>query len=67
VFLKEGDKAKMVQVETGISDGGYIEIKNGVKQGQTVVSGNFRAISRELEDGSLIKIDTVSKKKFNKK
>ena len=67
VFLKEGDKAKMVQVETGISDGGYIEIKSGVKQGQTVVSGNFRAISRELEDGSLIKIDTVSKKKFNKK
>jgi HlyD family secretion protein len=67
VFLKEGDKAKMVQVETGISDGGYIEIKSGVKEGQTVVSGNFRAISRELEDGSLIKIDTVSKKKNIKK
>lgn len=67
VFLKEGDKAKMVQVETGISDGGYIEIKNGVKEGQTVVSGNFRAISRELEDGALIKIDTVSKKKNIKK
>ncbi len=67
VFLKEGEKAKMVQVETGISDGGYIEIKSGVKEGQTVVNGNFRAISRELEDGALIKIDTVSKKKPNKK
>ncbi|TAE34300.1 MAG: efflux RND transporter periplasmic adaptor subunit [Candidatus Kapaibacterium sp.] len=67
VFLKEGEKAKMVQVETGISDGGYIEITNGVKEGQTVVSGNFRAISRELEDGALIKIDTVSKKKPSKK
>jgi HlyD family secretion protein len=67
VFVKDGEKAKMVQVETGISDGGYIEIKNGVKDGQTVVSGNFRAISKELEDGSLIKIDTVSNKKFKKK
>lgn len=66
VFLKEGDKAKMVQVETGISDGGYIEVKSGLKEGQTVISGNFRAISKELEDGSLVKIDTVSKKKFKK-
>jgi HlyD family secretion protein len=56
-----------VQVETGISDGGYIEITNGVKDNETVISGNFRAVSKELEDGSLIKIDTLGAKKFKKK
>ena len=67
VFLKEGSKAKMVRVETGISDGGYIEILNGLKEGQTVISGNFRAISKELEDGSTITVDSLGSKKFKKK
>jgi HlyD family secretion protein len=67
VFVRDGNKAKMVQVETGISDGGYIEITNGVKDNETVISGNFRAVSKELEDGSLIKIDTLGAKKFKKK
>jgi HlyD family secretion protein len=67
VFVQEGNKAKMVQVETGISDGGYIEIKSGVNDKQTVISGNFRAISKDLEDGSLIKIDSLGAKKFKKK
>lgn len=67
VFIKEDNKAKMVRVETGISDGGYIEILNGVKEGQTVISGNFRAISKELEDGTLVKVDSLGSKKFKKK
>ncbi|MBD1208815.1 MAG: efflux RND transporter periplasmic adaptor subunit [Ignavibacteria bacterium] len=67
VFIKEENKAKMVRVETGISDGGYIEILNGVKEGQTVISGNFRAISKELEDGTLVKVDSLGSKKFKKK
>jgi HlyD family secretion protein len=67
VFLKEGSKAKMIRVETGISDGGYIEILNGLKEGQTVISGNFRAISKELEDGSAITVDSLGSKKFKKK
>jgi HlyD family secretion protein len=67
VFLQDGNKAKMVQVETGISDGGYIEIVNGLSEGQTVISGNFRAISKELEDGSVIAIDSLEAKKFKKK
>jgi hypothetical protein len=54
-------------VETGISDGGYIEILKGVKEGETVISGNFRAISKELEDGMLVKVDSLGSKKFKKK
>lgn len=56
VFLKESDVAKMVPVKRGISDDAYTEITEGVKEGQEVVSGGFKAISRELEDGKKIKI-----------
>jgi HlyD family secretion protein len=40
VFLKDGSKAKMVEVTTGIADDEEIEIKNGVKPGDEVISGS---------------------------
>ncbi|ROL61289.1 efflux RND transporter periplasmic adaptor subunit [Bacteroidetes/Chlorobi group bacterium ChocPot_Mid] len=63
VFIKSGNKAKKIEVETGISDNGYIEIVKGLKDGQEVISGSFIAVSKELEDGSMIKLDTLKKKK----
>jgi HlyD family secretion protein len=57
VFLKEGSKAKMVKVTSGISDDSYTEIKSGIKQGDEVISGSYSAISRKLKDGAKIKID----------
>ena len=54
VFLKEGDKAKMQKVETGIADNTYLEIKSGIRPGQEVVSGSYTAISRKLKDGMRI-------------
>ncbi|MFH1051938.1 MAG: efflux RND transporter periplasmic adaptor subunit [bacterium] len=66
VFVKSGKKAKKIEVETGISDNGYIEITQGLKDGQEVISGSFMAISKELEDGSIIKVDTTKKKKKGK-
>lgn len=66
VFAVNNNKAKIINVETGISDDNYIEIKGGkLKEGDEIVSGSFRAISRDLKDGSLIKID--NKKKETKK
>lgn len=56
VFLKDGDKAKMAKVKPGISDEDFLEIIEGLTEGQEVVSGGYKAISRELEDGKLIKI-----------
>lgn len=55
VFVMEGDRAKMVPVKIGISDDTHWEILDGLKEGQEVVSGGFRAISRDLEDGKKIK------------
>jgi len=55
VFVVEGDQAKMVPVKIGISDDNYWEITEGLTEGQEVVSGSFKAITRELEDGKKIR------------
>lgn len=62
VFLKDGNKAKLQKVETGISDEGIIEITEGLEEGQTIISGSFRAVSKLLEDGSLVDVDSSYKK-----
>jgi HlyD family secretion protein len=56
VFLVEGDKARQVPVTRGISDDAYVEIISGVEEGQTVVSGGYKAINRDLEDGKRLKV-----------
>ncbi len=55
VFVLAGDRAKMTPVKIGISDDSYWEITEGVTDGQEVVSGSFKAITRELEDGKKIR------------
>ncbi len=55
VFLLEGDHAKMVPVKIGISDENYWEITEGLQEAQEVISGGFRAISRDLEDGKKVR------------
>lgn len=67
VFINNNGKAKMVQVKTGISDKGYIEIIEGLQAGQEVVSGSFMAVSKQLKDGSPIKVNPTRSKNANKK
>ena len=62
VFLKDGGKAKMVRVTTGIADDANIEIKNGVKPGDEVISGSYSAISRKLKDGAKVVMEKPEKK-----
>jgi HlyD family secretion protein len=57
VFVRDGDKVKAAQVETGIADNTDIEVKSGIKAGDEVVSGSYAAISRQLKDGSKIRIE----------
>jgi HlyD family secretion protein len=61
VFVVDNGIVKQVPVKTGISDDTYIEIISGLESGQEIVSGPYRAISKELEDGT--KIMNPSKKK----
>ena len=62
VFLKDGGKAKMVRVTTGIADDANIEIKSGVKPGDEVISGSYSAISRKLKDGAKVVMEKPEKK-----
>jgi HlyD family secretion protein len=56
VFVLEGDHVKMRQVKTGISDNDHFEIIEGLREGEEIVSGGYKAISKDLEDGKKVKI-----------
>lgn len=62
IFVVENGKAKMVPVKRGINDEGYVEIVSGAVEGAEVVSGSYKAINRDLEDGSIVKVENQSKR-----
>ena len=66
VFIKEGDKAKMLPVKRGISDDSHYEILEGVSEGQEIITGNFKAVSKELNDGTLVQLEEAKKDKATK-
>jgi HlyD family secretion protein len=55
VFVVDGDKVKQVFVKIGISDENYWEITEGLNEGQEIVTGGFKAVTRDLEDGKKIR------------
>jgi len=61
VFIIENGTAKVVLVKTGISNDNFLEIKEGLKGGESIVSGSYRAISRELEDGAKVRVEEKRK------
>src|SRR5438132_1270082 len=50
VFVKNGNKAHLVKVVTGIANDSYMEIKSGIQPGDEVISGSYSAISRKLKE-----------------
>ena len=54
VFLYVDGKSVKMEVTTGIQDTRFIEIINGLEEGQEVITGPYRVVSRELEDGSKV-------------
>ena len=56
IFTIKDGKAQMLEVKTGIQDNDYIEITNGVSEGQEVVSGPYGAVARTLRQGTKIKV-----------
>lgn len=59
VFVVQGDHVKAVPVKIGICDDNYWEITSGVTNGQEIVSGGYKAISRDLQEGSKVRKGTV--------
>ena len=50
VFVVEDGKAVMKEVKTGVQDDQYIEVTGGLDEGEEVVTGPFRAISKDLSN-----------------
>jgi HlyD family secretion protein len=57
VFVVDGSKVAKRVVTTGISSDELIEVRDGLKEGDVVVKGSYRAVSRELDDGSTIRVE----------
>ena len=62
VFAVTRGRAIARQVKTGIQSDELIEILSGLKEGDEIVSGSYRAISKDLENGAAITIDQNPKK-----
>jgi HlyD family secretion protein len=56
VFVVDNNRAILKKVKTGIQDDSFIEILDGLKEGETVVVGPFTAVSKRLSDKALVKI-----------
>ncbi len=61
VFVVENGVAKAVNVKRGISDDAHVEILDGISEGAQVVSGSYKAINRELEDGAKVRVEEQKK------
>ncbi len=61
VFVVEEGVAKMREVNIGISDENYYEVKSGLSEGEEVVTGPFRVLSRTLKDEDKVKIKNQEK------
>lgn len=56
VFVIVDGRARFRPVTTGMTDNTHIIVRSGIKEGEPVVSGSFGAITRELRDGSRIRL-----------
>ena len=66
VFVKGADnKVTRMPVKTGIQDINYIEITNGLKAGDEVITGPYDVVSKTLKKGMKVKV--VDKKQLFEK
>jgi len=50
-------EAKVRQVETGLASDTEIEIVSGVKAGEVVVEGPYKALSKDLAEGKPVTVE----------
>ena len=56
VFVVRAGKTQFVPVQTGITGVSNIEVTSGLQEGDTIVTGSFKAL-RSLKPGTSVKID----------
>jgi HlyD family secretion protein len=66
VFVKEGDKAKLRVIKTGIQDDTNIEVSSGLKKGDVVIVGPYATVTKDLNSGDLVYVKKDDKAKKDK-
>jgi HlyD family secretion protein len=56
VFVKNGEKAKLRVVSTGIQDDSNIEIATGLAEGDVVITGPYNTVTKTLKNGDKVEI-----------
>lgn len=54
VFVKNGNKAKIRVVKTGIQDDTNIEIISGLKKGDVIIVGPYTTVTKDLNSGDKV-------------
>ena len=62
VFVKEGDKAKLKVIETGIQDDTNIEIISGLEVDEEVITGPYNTVTKSLKNGDSVELKKEEKK-----
>jgi len=62
VFVVRNGKAEFIPVDTGITGTTDIEITQGLKDGDTIITGSYKVL-RSLKNGASIKVDNSAPKK----
>jgi HlyD family secretion protein len=57
--LRDNQFAQLKPVVTGISDSKYIVIKEGLKEGEEIITGPYRLLSKEVKDSMKVKVNPV--------
>ena len=65
VFIVSDGKVVLTPVKSGIQDNFYIQIIEGVKDGDKIVVAPYKAVSRLLDDEE--KVEVVKKEELFKK
>ncbi|MES2411334.1 MAG: efflux RND transporter periplasmic adaptor subunit [Bacteroidota bacterium] len=67
VFVKDGNKAKIRIVKTGIQDDTNIEVTSGLKKGDVVIVGPYTMVTKDLNSGDKVTLAKDSDKEKEKK
>jgi HlyD family secretion protein len=62
VFVSKNGKADMRTVKTGISDFDNIEILSGLKEGEEIIAGPYKAVSKDLKNGDAVMLKKEGEK-----
>ena len=62
VFVVEDGIAHIRPVKLGISDDNYYEVLSGLEEGEEVVTGPFRVLTKVLKDGDRVKVRNAVRK-----